>query len=160
MSGTGGTSLMALETVLVAVGNGDPERDIATERTLLDVAGPTGARVVLAHVFEESEYHATLDRFGLEPGINPTAVAERHSRVRELTRRLEGTGIDTEVRGAVGPRVETLVTLADTVDADSLFVGGTRRSPAGKAVFGSTAQGLLLRAPCPVVYTRDDLFSF
>jgi nucleotide-binding universal stress UspA family protein len=37
---------------------------------------------------------------------------------------------------------------------DLLVVGGRGRSPTGKAVFGSTVETVLRRAPCPVTYVR------
>ena len=42
------------------------------------------------------------------------------------------------------------------VAADLVIVGGRRRSPTGKAVFGSTAQEVMLEAPCPVMFVRSD----
>jgi nucleotide-binding universal stress UspA family protein len=47
-----------------------------------------------------------------------------------------------------------VVALAEELDADLVIVGGRTRSPAGKAVFGSTAQEILLESPCPVTFVR------
>jgi len=44
--------------------------------------------------------------------------------------------------------------LAAEVDADLVVVSGRKRTPTGKAVFGSTAQTVLLDAPCPVTFVR------
>ncbi|MFC6726769.1 universal stress protein [Halobium palmae] len=40
---------------------------------------------------------------------------------------------------------------AEAVDPRFLVISGRRRSPAGKALFGSSAQQILLNAECPVV---------
>jgi nucleotide-binding universal stress UspA family protein len=45
--------------------------------------------------------------------------------------------------------------MAAGVDADMVFIQERRRSPAGKAVFGSAAQEVLLNAPCPVTFVRQ-----
>jgi nucleotide-binding universal stress UspA family protein len=46
--------------------------------------------------------------------------------------------------------------VARDVDADMVVTGGRKRSPAGKAVFGSTAQKVLMNAPCPVTFVRSE----
>ena len=48
----------------------------------------------------------------------------------------------------------TPTTIADEVDADMIVLGGRGRSPAGKALFGSTTQEVLLGSPCPVTFVR------
>jgi nucleotide-binding universal stress UspA family protein len=69
---------------------------------------------------------------------------------------LDEADLDVEIRGAVGKRGEEIVALAEDIDADLVIVGGSKRSPAGKAVFGSTAQKVMLDSPCPVTYVRAD----
>jgi nucleotide-binding universal stress UspA family protein len=51
-------------------------------------------------------------------------------------------------------RGQRLVELADEVDADMVVLGGRNRSPAGKALFGSTAQEVMLGSSCPVTFVR------
>lgn len=51
-------------------------------------------------------------------------------------------------------RGRRLVELADEVDADMVVLGGHGRSPAGKAVFGSTAQDVMLEYSRPVTFVR------
>lgn len=153
--------MITLDTVLLAVGPGDTGRVDELAETVVAVAEPANATVVLAHVFTADEYDEVVDRLefaGDEVGdVEPDTVAARHATIGELQSTLEEYGIDYEVRGAVGDHGSTITDLADEVDADRVVVGGRRRSPTGKAVFGSTAQKVLLSAPCPVTFVRTDV---
>jgi nucleotide-binding universal stress UspA family protein len=49
---------------------------------------------------------------------------------------------------------EDLVKYAGEHQIDQIFIGVRRRSKVGKLIFGSTAQYVILNAPCPVVTVR------
>ncbi len=148
---------MAIETVLLAVGQEDEDRTKRLAEAAIDVANPTGADVVLAHVFTRREFDEVVEQLDFDPGANPdpSEVAARHSTTRTIAGTLDDAGVSYEVRGAVGNRGESIVDLAEEAGADRVIVGGRRRSPAGKAVFGSTAQEVMLSSPCPVTFVRD-----
>lgn len=59
----------------------------------------------------------------------------------------------SESAGLVGDPADEVVRYADKRDARYVVVGPRRRSPTGKALFGSVAQSILLNADCPVVTT-------
>lgn len=147
---------MAIETILLAVGPGDADRADQLAEAVVDVAGPPDATVVLAHVFTEDEFENVLDRLGLEANADPDVVAGRHATIRDIAEALDDAGIDFEVVGAVGAHGASIVSLATETGADRVVVGGRSRSPTGKAVFGSTAQEVMLSAPCPVTFVRGD----
>lgn len=150
---------MALETVLLALGPGDAERIDRLAEETIDIAGPSDATVVLGHVFTEEEYERAIDRLRIDTTVgevSPNDVAGRHATVRELGDRLDEAGVEFTVGGAVGDHGDSIVGLAEEANADLVIVGGRRRSPAGKAVFGSTAQKVMLSAPCPVTFVRAD----
>ena len=149
---------MALETVLLAVGPNDADRIDELADAVLDIAGPADATVVVAHVFTDDQYDGVVDRLEFESTgeADPNEVAERHTTIRRLARSLDDRGVAHSVRGAIGEHGETIVGLAEAVEADLVVVGGRRRTPTGKAVFGSTAQTVLLSAPCPVTFVRGD----
>jgi len=149
---------MAIQTILLAVGKNDADRIDELTQTVTDIAGPTGANVVIAHVFSEEEYENVVDRLDFESvgEADPDTVADRHSTVRELRSRFDDAAIGYSVRGSVGDHGDKIVSLAQDTNADLVIVGGSKRSPTGKAVFGSVAQEVMLNAPCPVTFVRDN----
>lgn len=148
---------MAIETILLAIGQEDEDRAKRLAETVIDVAEPTGATVVLSHVFTDREFDQVVDRLDFDPSDSPDAsdVASRHVTTRTIAQSLDAADVDYEIRGSIGERGETIVELAKAIEADRVVVGGRRRSPTGKAVFGSTAQEVMLSSPCPVTFVRD-----
>ena len=154
--GAGGLS------IVVAVGGRDAERVGGLADAVADLAGPSLASVHVVHAYTPEQFDETTDRlnFDADAPPEPDAVARRTKAVRDLVDRLESTTADDatriEIHGTVNEDVgEAIVDLATDVDADRVLVGGRKRSPAGKAVFGSTAQHVLLNAECPVTFVRD-----
>ena len=149
---------MSIETVVLAVCTEDEKRTERLASEIIALAGPADAEVVLTHVFGEEEFDETRSKLGFDPdGENstPDAVAERHRTIRELSKALSTAGVRHSIRGAVGDLAEEVVRTAEGLEADRVVVGGRRRSPTGKAVFGSAAQEVMLSAPCPVTFVRE-----
>ena len=153
---------MSLETVLLAVGERDKGRTDRLAATAVEVAGPAGATVALSHVFTTEEYDAARRDLDADPEseVTPDKVAKRYATIRTLGDALEAAGIDFDWYGRLADDEDgeggVVVDLAEELDADMVVIGGRKRSPAGKAVFGSTAQDILLEAPCPVTFVRGE----
>jgi nucleotide-binding universal stress UspA family protein len=49
---------------------------------------------------------------------------------------------------------EDLVSYASENEVDEIFIGIKRRSKVGKLLFGSNAQYIIIKAPCPVVTVK------
>jgi len=146
---------MTLSTLLVAVGSNDAARVGSLARAVTEVAEPTGADVVLLHAFADDDFAAVREQLD-SADASPTAAARRQKTVRELTAAFDDADVSYEVRGHVGEESDAIVGVAEDVTADRVFVAGRARSPTGKAVFGSTAQSVMLTAPCPVTFVRED----
>jgi nucleotide-binding universal stress UspA family protein len=58
--------------------------------------------------------------------------------------------------GLMGDPADEVVAYTDEHDAEYLVIAGRKRSPVGKALFGSVVQSVLLNASCPVVSIRAD----
>ena len=89
----------------------------------------------------------------------------KHSKVKQMEENVEG-----EVREILGGNEppyevqlmltdltigEQLVKFAEDQDIDQIFLGIEKKSKVGKLLFGSTAQYVILHAPCPVVTVKN-----
>jgi nucleotide-binding universal stress UspA family protein len=149
---------MTINTVVVAVGDEDQERTAPLAEAAIEIAGPSGATVRLFHVFERDEYQDRKRKleFGPDSEATPDTVAKRHVTIRDLGDALDEAGVAFTWNGVIGDRAEAVVDFAEDVGADRIIVGGRKRTPAGKALFGSTAQEIMLESPCPVTFVRVD----
>ena len=88
---------------------------------------------------------------------HPTAADEKN--LDALDAELTAGGVRHEIRtveATTGQRpAEALLDAAAQSDADLVVVGIKRVSAVAKAVLGSTAQRVLMGAPCPVLTVRS-----
>lgn len=91
-------------------------------------------------------------------GDNPSgASATQVSSVRRTLDRLETAGIEANVAEESGDPASTIQRTAERLDADLVCVGGRRQSPAGKALFGSVSQAVILGTDRPVLVARPTM---
>ncbi|PCR91670.1 universal stress protein [Natrinema ejinorense] len=79
--------------------------------------------------------------------------ASRIGSVRRAQEALEEAGVDVTILEDSGDTEEDILEEAEAFDVDSIVLGGRKRSPVGKAIFGSTTQGIILNSDRPVVVT-------
>lgn len=148
---------MTLDSMMVAIG-GDGGTSAELRTLVMDIAEPTGATVSLVHVFSPEEYEDATERLDFDSSTDstPDRVARRYTDLGELSKGLDDHGIEYTVRGFVNENVsDELISVAEDEDADLVIIGGRKRTPVGKAIFGSTAQSVTLNAPCPVVIVQE-----
>lgn len=99
-------------------------------RTILDLPIRTETvSVTVLHVFSN----------------NPTgASVSQLQTARAAEERLEAAGIDVNLAERSGDPAPEILAYADEIDADLLCLAGRKRSPTGKALFGSITQDVLL----------------
>lgn len=80
--------------------------------------------------------------------------ASRIGSVRRATERLEDAGVEVSVIEDSGEVEEgDILDAAQEHEVDAIVLGGRKRSPVGKAVFGSVTQSVILNTDRPVVVT-------
>jgi nucleotide-binding universal stress UspA family protein len=111
----------------------------------------SGDDLVLLHVIEYSESITNPERGGRKQAEGWYAKAQQDAEelFEELLADIDHDGDITTATVDGSPSGEIIDYLTDH-DIDQVVIGGRRRSPTGKAVFGSITQKVTLSAPCPV----------
>lgn len=104
---------------------------------------PAEVEVVIIHILEEVEDDV------------PEAMRspDRVEAVRRVRDHLTDSGFEVHVEEVSQSPTEAIEATAASVDADQIVMGGRKRSPAGKVLFGSVTQSVLLDSDLPVVVT-------
>ena len=90
------------------------------------------------------------------PTLKKEDIDKAESKLEKLKTSLKVDEIACEVLPSVSYESpgEDLVRFAKENQVDEIIIGVRRRSKVGKLVFGSTAQYVILEAPCPVVAVK------
>ena len=127
-------------STIVAGIDTDTERARALANGIVTLPGSEETTVVLVHSFDENPEGASVDQVGSV------------RRAREL---LEEHGVEVVLDESSGDTAEGLLAAADEHDASLVAVAGRKRSPTGKAVFGSVTQDVILSTDLPVLVCSD-----
>lgn len=127
-----------------------------------DLASAYDDTLVVVAVMTDEEYRTRRREREDPDGKARYSVADARTTLERRARDVvadAGTALAddaVEVRGRVGEVHTEVLAVGDEVDARFVVVGGRRRSPTGKAVFGDATQRLLLEADRPVVTIMND----
>ncbi len=107
-----------------------------------------------AHAFKAEIY--ILTSLMQSPTLKKEDIDKAESKLEKLRTPFKVDDIACETRTSVSYESpgEDLVRFAKDNDIDEIIIGVKRRSKVGKMVFGSTAQYVILEAPCPVVAVK------
>jgi nucleotide-binding universal stress UspA family protein len=142
-----------MATVLLPVTGHDRwTRAVATVVTDVE---DDGTDAIVLYPFTGDDVESTTRNLDVDPAdADLDALAERKSGVSEAREVLADGGIECRVRGIRAPEDgDGILSVADAADADRIYMYSRRRSPAGKAVFGSALQNVIQNSDVPVVVT-------
>lgn len=119
-----------------------------------DLATAYDTELVVLHVMTRDRFE-TLAEERVEYYMDD-GTQEAEQTARTVTRETITEPRQFDPRGRVGDPTEEIVQEAARMDAAFIVIGGRKRTPVGKAVFGSTTQSVLLNAEQPVVTVMSD----
>jgi len=139
-------------TIVAAVDRSSHASRVVEEAVTLANAFDDSVHVV--HVLSRSKF---VEMEG--ENVSETGEAIDLDRVREIAasvaeEAIENANAGADAVGLVGDASDEIVRYADENDTRYLIVGGRKRSPVGKAIFGSVTQSILLNSRQPVVAIR------
>lgn len=161
-------------TVLAAVdGEQEPDRVVTIGN---DLAAAFDEEFVVLHVMPQDEFESIQDALddssgswagGFAPyfgeGEPPSegyflddAVDDAADIARDIAVATLESKRRVEPEGRVGDPVKEILAAAEKHDASYIVIGGRKRTPAGKALFGSATQSILLNADQPVVTVMSE----
>ncbi len=137
--------------MILATVDGETEEDNVVD-VGYDLARAFGVDLVVLNVMDQEEFETQWRDDSVEYYADD-ATEEAANRAQAVIDATVGDADDVVAKGRVGEVVEEILAEADHLDARYLVVGGRKRSPTGKALFGSATQSVLLSADRPVMTT-------
>ena len=134
--------------------------DIETARALSQVdileslpADPAEIEVTLLHVYESVDAPADEAGSSVIDEINESIEELRGipDSLEAVEARLDELGIAHDRELHAGDAADAILSVAADLDVDAVVLGMRKRSPVGKALFGSVSQSVILNADRPVI---------
>jgi nucleotide-binding universal stress UspA family protein len=124
-----------MQNVLLGI-DGNVDRAVTQAETVLELLDTDNITVFLLHDFVDNPEGASVTQ------------VDSVKRAEEM---FEDAGIEVELREGSGDPAESIIETAEEIDADAICVAGRKRSPAGKMLFGSVTQKVILNTERPVL---------
>lgn len=135
--------------IVAAVDRSDHATQVASEAE--ELAEAFDESLALIHVMSRSEF-IELESTNVEQSGKAIDINEiRETASKHANNAAEGVSMPYETVGAIGKVANVVNEYVENNGTRYIVIGGRKRSPAGKAIFGSTTQDILLSVDCPVV---------
>lgn len=148
--------------MVIIVAIDEKERSKQAVTIAYDLATSYDDDLVALHVVPMEDYSAHKESIESIPEFSEFSMSQEAQSAERFAKEFVTktiSDVDKEIidpRGRVGDVANEILEEAADVEPRYLVISGRRRSPAGKAIFGNTAQKILLNADCPVVTKLSD----
>jgi nucleotide-binding universal stress UspA family protein len=140
-----------MKQILVAT-DGSPSAQEAIE-VGLELAKEQGADVTFVHITDPDEYRGGKGSGG-HALAHTEPVDDSEVVLKAAAQAAEEAGVSYALERVAGETVESIVAVAETIDADLIVVGSRGRSAVATALLGSISHGVLRHAKRPVLVVK------
>jgi nucleotide-binding universal stress UspA family protein len=139
---------------LLAAVDSDRERPNRPLVVANDLARDLNEELVVLHVLPKETAERRIDNraeYYLDDAQEDATVI-----AREVIEETLGDDADVRAKGRVGAPAEEILDATAREHVRYLVIGGRRRTPVGKALFGSVTQSILLESETPVISVMEE----
>jgi nucleotide-binding universal stress UspA family protein len=133
--------------------DGDEDRLEQQLETLTTLPGGDEITVTVLYVHEEVDTVPDEAGKSIIESIN-NAIEDLQGlpeTVEQAVEEIEAAGMPVEVIETRGKPTDRILDAAEELDVEAILIAGQKRTPVGKAVFGSVTQGVILQGERPVI---------
>jgi len=141
--------------VVAAIDKSERAESIVEEAEILAEAFDESVHV--AHVLTRSDFLDMGRTAEKEAGKSTNVDKVQQAAAKVSQRASDSLSVNSEAVGLVGEPAKAIIEYASEQDARYIIVGSRKRSPTGKAVFGSVAQSVIINGEVSVVATNTDV---
>lgn len=139
--------------IVAAVDQSNRAARVVKEAKELSTAFDDSVHVV--HALTKSDMVKMEGVHATKPDIQITDNEAREVATEVASRVVADFDMPSESVGLVGDAKSAITSYASEQNARYIVVAGRKRSPAGKTVFGSVAQSIILNSECPTVVSVE-----
>lgn len=147
-------------TVLAAIGEKHGSNPVVS--TAYDLAVSLGEELLLLHVVPDEEFESHRETILEAVGTDDYSFTQEEQSAAQFSETVAKETLGDYEEGAVrgigriGDPESAIISAAEEYDVSYLVIGRYKRSPTGKALFGSTTQSVLLNTDRPTVTVAVD----
>jgi len=133
--------------------DGDEDRLDKQLETLTTLPGDDEITVTVLYVHEEVDTMPDEAGKSIIESVNK-AIGDLQGvpeTVEQAAAEIEAAGMPVDVVETQGKPTDRIIEAAEELDVEAILIAGRRRTPVGKAVFGSVTQGVILQGERPVI---------
>jgi nucleotide-binding universal stress UspA family protein len=119
-----------------------------------------GARLILMHVVSENPEGLNLPRVSSEESVEHELIQEAERQLKVILPLEQRKDLSWEMATLRGNPANEIIRYAHENDVDLIIIGTHGRSGFEHIIFGSTAEKVVRKAPCPVLSVKPSQREF